>query len=208
MQLQKIKTIPIHETFQETIQGEGYWSGTPVDFIRLAGCPIGCSWCDTGYGDGGKGLPRIERSFEDLISELKSPRVVISGGEPFIHASLPDLVKSVNSTGRQVSIETSGAFWQDIPPSAWVTLSPKEHMNPRYPVHPKILKRANEVKIVIADGKELEFYKESLLNGPSLVFLQPEWSEREKTLPIALKLLKQYPTYRLSVQLHKMIGVL
>ncbi|TBR56915.1 7-carboxy-7-deazaguanine synthase [Westiellopsis prolifica IICB1] len=208
MQLQKLESISIHETFQETIQGEGYWFGTPVDFIRLAGCPVGCSWCDTGYSNGGKGLPRIERSFKDLISELKSQRVVISGGEPFIHASLPELVRHVGSTGRQVSIETSGAFWQDIPSWAWVTLSPKEHINPRYPVHSKIWKRANEVKIVIADGKELEFYRKSLLNEPSLVFLQPEWSEREKTIPITLGLLKQYPTYRLSLQLHKMIGVL
>lgn len=42
-------SIPVHETFQETIQGEGYWSGTPCDFIRLSGCPVGCWFCDTGY---------------------------------------------------------------------------------------------------------------------------------------------------------------
>jgi organic radical activating enzyme len=44
--------ILIHETFQQTVQGEGHWVGLPVDFIRLAGCPVGCHFCDTGYANG------------------------------------------------------------------------------------------------------------------------------------------------------------
>lgn len=200
--------IPVHETFQNTIQGEGYWVGTPVDFIRLAGCPVGCPWCDTGYANGGMNLPRQVRSFEDLITELRSPRVVISGGEPFIYAQLPALINHIEATGRTVSIETSGSFWQEISNSVWVTLSPKHHVNPKYPVVPFMWKRASEIKLVIETGKELEFYAEYLTLNPQIpVFLQPEWTQRDRTFPLVLDLLKQFPHYRLSVQLHKYLNV-
>jgi 7-carboxy-7-deazaguanine synthase len=203
-----METIAIHETFQQTIQGEGYWAGTPADFIRLAGCPVGCPWCDTGYSEGGVGLPRLTRSFDELIAELRSPRVVITGGEPFIHRELPDLVKAIGATGRQVSIETSGAFWKNVPQWAWITLSPKEHVNPRYPVVPEIWQRANEIKIVIETGSELDFYAQHLPSQTNVpVFLQPEWIERERTVPLVLELLKKFPGYRLSLQLHKYVGV-
>jgi 7-carboxy-7-deazaguanine synthase len=201
-------TIPVHESFQQTVQGEGYWTGTPVDFIRLSGCPIGCHWCDTGYSDGGRELPRSGRTIDELVAELKSPRVVISGGEPFIHKQLPDLIAAIERTGRQVSIETSGAFWLDVPASTWITLSPKEHVS-KYPVHPLFWKRADEIKIVISTGDELDFYKDHISHKKSLcqVFLQPEWNQRETAIPKILELLKFHPTYRLSLQTHKFIGV-
>lgn len=200
--------IPIHETFQSTVQGEGYWSGTLVDFIRLSGCPVGCSWCDTGYADGGKNLPRMERSIGELLDDLKSPRVVISGGEPFIHKDLPDLVQALLDVGKKVHIETSGSFWKDVSPDAWITLSPKEHMNPRYPVQPQFWSRSDEVKIVIETGREIEFYAEHLSAHPELrVYLQPEWNSASKSLPIILQLLQQNPDRKLSLQTHKYIGV-
>ncbi len=200
--------IAIHETFQNTIQGEGYWAGTPVDFIRLAGCPVQCHYCDTGYANGGVGLPRTVRSFEELIAELRSPRVVISGGEPFIYPQLPDLILCLEATNHTVSIETSGSFWQPISSSVWVTLSPKEHLSPQYPVVPQMWERANEIKLVIETGLELKYYAEYLPQKPTIpVFLQPEWTQRDYTLPLVLDLLKQYPYYRLSLQLHKYLGV-
>ncbi len=205
-QATKLITFPIHETFQLTVQGEGYWSGSLVDFIRLSGCPVGCPWCDTGYADGGKGLPRDLRSLSDLIAELRSPRVVISGGEPFIHQSLPELVNALLAVGKAVSIETSGSYWQPIAPEAWITLSPKQHVSPRYPVDERFWQRANEVKLVIATGDELALYQ-PYFRQDCPIYLQPEWHQRDRALPIILKLLQQNPTYKLSVQLHKFIGV-
>lgn len=200
--------LPIHETFQETIQGEGYWVGTPADFIRLAGCPVGCPWCDTGYAAGGKGLPRSLRLVPELVAELRSPRVVITGGEPFLYPELSDLVDAIEATGRQVSIETSGAFWQDVSEKAWITLSPKEHISPRYPVQANLWARANEIKIVVETGEEIAVYSQHLLERSHCpIFLQPEWNSREQSLPLTLKLLQQFPHYRLSVQLHKFVGV-
>ena len=200
--------IPIHETFQKTIQGEGYWAGTPVDFIRLAGCPVGCHYCDTGYADGGISLPRQLKTFDELINELCSPRVVISGGEPFIHKQLPSLVNRIEATDRQVSIETSGCYWQNISPHTWVTLSPKQHISPKYSIVAPMWTRASEIKLVIETGKELECYSKILLRHNKIpVFLQPEWYNSTVTLPLVLELLQKYPHYRLSLQLHKYLGV-
>lgn len=201
-----MQTIPIHETFQQTVQGEGYWVGTPVDFIRLAGCPVGCPWCDTGYADSGAGLPRQVMAFDSLVAELRSPSVVISGGEPFIHSQLPGLVEAITASGRSVAIETSGAFWHEVSSAAWITLSPKHHVSPRYPVVPQMWQRANEVKLVVSSGSELAFYQPYF--APEVpVFLQPEWTERDRTLPLVLSLLQQFPHYKLSLQIHKFIGV-
>lgn len=200
--------IPIHETFQNTVQGEGYWVGALVDFIRLSGCPVQCSWCDTGYSNGGKNTPRKLKSFTELLEELKSPRVVISGGEPFIHRQLPNLVQVLLDTGRQVNIETSGAFWQELPDSSWITLSPKQHISSNYPVKEQFWERANEIKFVISTGQELEFYQDYLISVRGRpVFLQPEWQVRDRTIPIILGLLQKNPNYRLSLQIHKYIGV-
>jgi organic radical activating enzyme len=200
--------LPIHETFQSTIQGEGYWTGILVDFIRLAGCPVGCSWCDTGYGNGGKNLPNELHAIAALLRELKSPRVVISGGEPFIHKNLPDLVKALLEEGKEVSIETSGSHWQKVSAQAWITLSPKEHINPKYPVQEEFWTRANEIKLVISTGEELDFYGEKLAKfGDIPIYLQPEWNVYQEIIPVILELLKKHPSYRLSLQTHKFIGM-
>lgn len=200
--------LPIHETFQNTVQGEGFWTGALADFIRLAGCPVGCAWCDTGYANGGKDLPSKVRSISELLAELQSPRTVITGGEPFIHSNLPELVAALLDAGKQVSIEASGAYWQQVSPSAWITLSPKEHVNSQYPVREIFWQRANEIKLVISTGAEVDFYSKYLQDRSHLpVFLQPEWSVKKRAIPIILELLKQHPSYRLSLQTHKFIGV-
>lgn len=200
--------LPIHETFQSTVQGEGYWTGTLVDFIRLAGCPVRCPWCDTGYSHGGKGLPAVSQSIDQLLAQLQSRRVVLTGGEPFIHRELPQLVQALLAADKQVSIETSGAYWLDVSPQAWITLSPKEHVSPKYPVQELFWTRANEIKLVVSTGKEVEFYQKYLRSNVEIpVFLQPEWDSKDAAIPIILDLLKQNHNYRLSLQTHKFIGV-
>jgi organic radical activating enzyme len=68
--------------------------------------------------------------------------------------------------------------------------------------------RASEIKLVIETGLEVKYYAQYLPKKPQIpVFLQPEWTQRDYTLPLVLDLLKQYPYYRLSLQLHKYVGV-
>lgn len=204
-QLLELK-IPVHETFSPTIQGEGYWTGAIVSFIRLHGCPVGCHFCDSLYADGGKNAPRHYLQIAELVARAATQRVIISGGEPFIHPDLSSLVNVLKNNDKQVHIETSGSFWQEIPKEVWVTLSPKMHLNLRYPVKQQFWARANEIKIVISDGEELDLYQ-PYLNDTQLVYLQPEWQMRDRTLPLTLELLQQHPNYRLSVQLHKYLNL-
>lgn len=205
MAISVITKLPIHETFQNTVQGEGFWTGTHSDFIRLFGCPVRCHWCDTGYADGGKKAPRSLTDIDILISELKSPRVIVSGGEPMIHPAIAELTDRIIATGRDVAIETSGSFWQPVSPDVWITLSPKEHLNSDYPVLESFWSRANEIKIVIETGDEWEFYKDKL-NPSMLIYLQPEWNSREISLQKTIKLVQEN-NVRLSLQIHKFIGV-
>ena len=202
----------IQETFQNTIQGEGYHSGRPCDFIRLYGCPVGCFFCDTGYAspDGDyykKKLPRYVKTIEQLHDELKSNYIVISGGEPFIHKKLPDLCRSLLRLNKDVGIETSGSYWQDIPLETFVTLSPKEHISPKYPVLDVFWKRANEFKLVISDGTELDYYKEKLKDFDGFLFLQPEYDDFKNSIQKTLILLRNNDEFKLSQQTHKILNL-
>ena len=198
----------IHETFQQTVQGEGFHSGLLVDFIRLGGCSVGCSWCDTGYGDGAVPSLLVRRSIDSLIKELKSLHCVVSGGEPFQQKGLIDLVESIEQDGRICHIETSGARWLDISDCAWVTLSPKAHLDK--PVDDRFWARADEIKIVISSIDDFNYYETRGLLDKNLcsIFLQPEWGDREKTIPLVLEILRtSKKDLKLSLQTHKMIGV-
>lgn len=201
--------LKIHETFQQTIQGEGQLSGTLSDFIRLYGCPVGCPWCDTLYSpkDLGK-APKHIKNLNEVLDELKSPHVVITGGEPFIHKELVVLCENLLFIGKTVQIETSGSSWLDIPSEVWVTLSPKQHISPNYPVINKFWDRANEIKLVISDGSEVQYYLDRGIKiCQKNLYLQPEWYKQEVTILKTLELIKRHPTAKLSLQTHKLIGV-
>lgn len=203
----------IHETFQDTIQGEGRHSGTACDFIRLYGCPVGCFFCDTGYAspDGEyykKQLPRTKKTINELFGELKSKLIVISGGEPFIHKKLPILCEELIKEGKDVAIETSGSSYLEVPKEVFITLSPKHHISPKYPVKDEMWIRANEVKLVISDGTELDFYGQKLKDFKGYKYLQPEYFEHESSLQKTLNLISLNKEYKLSLQTHKIIDVL
>ena len=204
--------INIQETFQNTIQGEGYHSARPCDFIRLYGCPVGCFFCDTGYAfpDGewySKQIPKETRTFEELIKELKSDYVVISGGEPFIHKNLPELCRALIDAGKDVGIETSGSYFQSVPREVFITLSPKEHLNPKYPVLDVFWSRANEFKLVISTGQELDLYIHKLNEFEGFLYLQPEYDDFKNSIQKTLSLLKTNYDFKLSLQTHKILNL-
>ena len=204
--------INIQETFQDTLQGEGYHSGRPCDFIRLYGCPVGCSFCDTGYAypDGEwykRQIPKTTRTKEELLAELKSDYVVISGGEPFIHQNLPELCRALIDIGKDVGIETSGSFWQSVPEEVFITLSPKFHISPNYPVLDVFWKRANEFKLVISKGGELDCYLDKLQDFNGFLYLQPEYDDFKNSIQKTLSLLKTYNDFKLSLQIHKILNI-
>jgi len=204
--------MKIQETFQSTLQGEGFHSGRVCDFIRLYGCPVGCFFCDTGYAspDGDyykKALPKLNMTHTELIKELKSKMVVISGGEPFIHKDLPELCEDLLNADKDVSIETSGCYWKNIPNDVFVTLSPKEHLNPKFPVLDMLWQRANELKIVISKTEDFNFYKEKSKQFSGYKYLQPEYDDFKNSIQMTLKLLQKNDEFKLSLQTHKILNI-
>lgn len=203
--------LRIHEIFLDTVQGEGFWTGRLSSFVRLWGCPVKCSWCDTGYADGGKSIPYQEMSIAQIEAKATGENIVITGGEPFIQDGLPELASAFIGRGSSVSIETSGIRYRPMPGS-WITLSPKTHAT-GIKVDDRFWESADEIKIVIESVEDFEFYLPMILpNGweNRHVYVQPcdkpGITLQDAFIP-CLETLKRYPWVRSSIQTHKILGV-
>ena len=203
MQMVQATSIPIMEHFY-TLQGEGFWAGSPAYFIRTAGCDVGCHWCD------------VKESWtvsEDQYMEVEAlrkaavdtgaPIAVITGGEPTIY-DLGPLTRSLKDAGLRTHIETSGAhpFSGDFD---WITLSPKKFKAAREEYYPL----AHELKVIVYNKHDLKWAEaEAAKCDPdqTLFLLQPEWSRREDVQRI-IDYIKEHPRWRLSLQSHKYINI-
>lgn len=199
------ETFPVVEIFH-SIQGEGVFAGTPATFVRLWGCPTpNCDFCDTTYA---WAKPRAESSKEltarEIREQVERPHVVITGGEPFLYY-LPDLLNELSSF--PVEIETSGKQPSTFPPGKMVhiTVSPKRAVN--YECHPTFRHRAGALKYVVDE----DFDPKVILPWGIPTFLQPCWyaeeERRQAMVKRTLEILEEHPVYRLSLQLHKLLGV-
>ncbi|MHB8176981.1 MAG: 7-carboxy-7-deazaguanine synthase QueE [Vulcanimicrobiaceae bacterium] len=181
-----------------TIQGEGIWSGTPAVFVRLAGCNLACEFCDTDYA------LKFFASVEDVVQRVRElsescPMIVLTGGEPLAQEATPALIAALREDSRRVHIESNGTVFCHLPDDVWLCVSPKERVNPR------MAERANEVKLIV-DGRVPE-EQLPLFAGQPLILLQPE-GNRPQNVTIALDYAKAHPKrFRVSLQLHKFIGV-
>ena len=202
----------IHEIIKSTVQGEGYNFGIPIDLVRLYGCPVGCWFCDTGYSSNeefGKNVSFKQMNTEQLLNSVSSKNILISGGEPFINKNLNILCSELIKNGHQPFIETSGAYWMDLPENVWITLSPKEHLNQKFPIDKRFWKRADEIKFVISKKDDFEFYNDDIksLEKNKLIYIQPEWSTKEQIIPYLLNLLGNNSNFKLSIQAHKFMNL-
>lgn len=203
----------------KAIQGEGLFTGTPMAFIRLQGCSVGktvCHNCDTDFKDiyGWKGgAAHDEPGLRNWIDPYQ--HACITGGEPFDHDLLL-LVRTLQDYAIRVHIETSGTIvylpdWvNDIRyESVHICVSPKPGWRQDW------IDRANEVKVIVGglgNGSGWPTLEQALSwsDEGKIVFLQPVNKKNEPdklTLSHALELVDTYPQLRLSVQLHKYIGV-
>jgi len=177
-----VSTLLVNETFA-SLQGEGTLIGSPTFFIRLDGCPLRCSWCDTPYalaGDRGSPMP------VDALRAKAAPylRVVITGGEPLAQDVGP-LVEALGAD-HHITIETSGTIFADLPAVALFSISPKVGTS-GYRPKPVVLRKfcasapgRLQLKFVIGDDRDLdEAYEclraiEEALPASTPVILQPE----------------------------------
>jgi organic radical activating enzyme len=197
------KLLPLVEEFY-TIQGEGYHTGKAAYFIRLGGCDVGCSWCDSRFAWNPDLHPLID--CDVIINNAVNSgtdSVVVTGGEPLMW-NLDYLCSCLKERNISTFIETSGAYplsgkWD------WVCLSPKENMPPL----DEICNRADELKVIIEEKKDFVWAEKymSLVNSKCMLYLQPEWSRFEKIIPEIVKYVKSNPCWNISLQVHKFMHI-
>lgn len=218
---------PVNEVF-ETLQGEGCFTGIPSVFVRLQGCPVGCSWCDTKHTwhQSAESETRFSKvltkntdsdlwanvSAQTLLhhcsTHYSARHVVITGGEPCLF-DLTSLCEVFEQEGYTVQIETSGTHKVLATSSAWVTVSPKIGMKGGMSVLPSSIARANEIKHPVGTEKDIERLKE-LINNCSIqpnveICLQPI-SQKPRATELAIQTcIKE--NWRLSIQTHKYLGI-
>ena len=183
-----------------SVQGEGRHTGMPAVFVRLAGCSMGCAFCDTKYAAaGGKKMNGLQILVE--MAQYPCKTAVITGGEP-AEQDLPALIRTLKSAGYAVHIETNGAHDCDVSQADFVCVSPKKY------AAKEMLAKADVIKLVVSTETDLEDLKKYYLyeNEKTAVYLQPE-SNKQENINLCVKLVKEHPAARLSVQLHKLICV-
>lgn len=195
--------LPVMEYFF-TIQGEGFHSGRAAYFIRLAGCDVGCVWCDVKESWNAEDHPLL--SLEFLEKEIQSSGtnfVVITGGEPAMY-DLRHLVSRLHNLGIEIAIETSGTY-NLIGDVDWYCFSPKKFKSPVEEAYQK----ADELKIIINHPSDFEWAESHALkvNPRCKLYLQPEWSKQERFLPAIIDFVKEKPNWRISLQTHKFMNI-
>ena len=195
--------LPIMEHFF-TIQGEGTYSGRAAYFVRLAGCDIGCVWCDVKESWDSELHPIL--GIDYLVSEIEKTTVdfvVITGGEPALY-NLAPFIKKLKTQKIEVAIETSGCYeLKGI--VDWYCFSPKKFKAPCNEAY----QLANELKIVINHPSDLawaEKHAEKVKPCCNL-YLQPEWSKSDSLLPLIIEFVKSNNKWRISLQTHKFMHI-
>ena len=195
--------LPVMEEFL-SVQGEGANAGQVAWFIRLAGCDVGCTWCDVKESWDANIHP--VKSVDELVVAAKksgATNVVVTGGEPTLYV-LDELTSRLQKEGLKTWIETSGTnkitgSWD------WICLSPKKFKAPLN----ESLGLAHELKVVVLNKNDISWGEEFVpkLNPNCKLYFQPEWDKRDKASELIFDYVVQNPKWRVSIQTHKYLDI-
>lgn len=196
-------TLPVMEHFY-TLQGEGFHSGRAAYFIRLAGCDVGCVWCDV--KESWDIHENQYMSCAQILAEVQATPtdfVVITGGEPTMH-SLTELCQVLHAAGYEIAIETAGVhpLKGNID---WYCFSPKKFKKPI----DEAFTLAKELKVVIAHPSDFEWAEQHAerVNPDCKLYLQTEWDKRERFMPLIVDYIKRNKKWKISLQSHKYMQI-
>ena len=206
------QTVVIAEIFK-SIQGESTWAGLPCVFVRLAGCTVGCSYCDTAYArDGGETMTIGE--VVNRCTALACPLVEITGGEPLEQAACPALAQALLDAGCTVLCETSGTVPIDVLPAGVIRI-----MDIKCPgsgasgknrwENIETLSARDEVKFVIGSREDYEWSRDivqrhELTERCHAVLFSPVWGRIEPHV-LAEWVATESLGVRYQIQLHKVL---
>jgi 7-carboxy-7-deazaguanine synthase len=198
----KGEMLPLMEEFY-TIQGEGSHTGKAAYFIRIGGCDVGCHWCDVKESWNANLHPPTHADIIVENAKKYADTVVITGGEPLMW-KLDYITNHLQQNNIKTHIETSGAYsfsgkWD------WFCLSPKKTKLPLEEVY----KEADELKMIIHNLNDFKFAEEQALKVDEKceLFLQPEWSKRDKMIPEIVDYVMKNPKWKISLQTHKYLDI-
>ncbi len=194
--------LPLMEDFY-TIQGEGAHTGKAAYFVRIGGCDVGCHWCDVKESwDSDLHPPTSADIIVDKVVQY-SDTVVITGGEPLTW-NMDYLTSKLKDRGIKTHIESSGAYklsgkWD------WICLSPKKTKLPHESVYPA----AHELKVIIHNKNDFKFAEEQAqkVSKDCWLYLQPEWSVKDKMTPLIVDYVMNNPKWKISLQTHKYLNI-
>jgi 7-carboxy-7-deazaguanine synthase len=170
--------MPVAEIFY-SLQGEGKLAGVPSVFVRLAGCPLRCPWCDTRYAWDARRAPRMTvEAIVERVRAFGTRFVVVTGGEPFIHPAMVRLTKVLKRFHFHITVETAGIISRRVHCDL-MSVSPKRVSgNPgRGGFRPAVIRKLlastkdYQLKFVIKSQREVREVKNILRMNP---FICPE----------------------------------
>jgi organic radical activating enzyme len=194
----------ISEIFK-SIQGEGFYVGKSMLFIRMAGCNRSCSFCDE-INKQATQTATLENLVEFINVESYEP--VFTGGEPLLQLTTNDLNHVVEQCDRVVHVETNGSILLDenLNSCVHLTISPKGNFNPDW-INWIDKKFRLSWKLLVGEEGFIYPYCDTILERAHNVYLQPLW-DNSKAMVNAITMVDTYPDRcRLSVQMHKYIGL-
>ena len=193
----------VNEIFY-SLQGEGYWTGTPMVFLRFSGCNLKCPFCDTDHGS------YMEMSAGEIVAEMLQAggdcrTACVTVGEPSLQLAKA-LVEALHGAGFEVHVETNGT--RPLPAGVdWVTLSPKSDVKGLKGDGTVVLERADEVKVVF-EGDSVDKWAAFPADWH---FLQPcdtgDETKNQAVLAATIDHIQRHPLWRLSLQTHKLLKI-
>jgi 7-carboxy-7-deazaguanine synthase len=204
--------LKINEIFK-SIQGESTYAGLPCTFIRLAGCNLRCTYCDTNYAY----YNGEEISDEDIVAKIEEygvKCVEFTGGEPLLQEETPKLLKTLLDKGYDVLIETNGSICIGCLDKRLNIImdykTPKSNMSERMrPKNFDFLKKTDQIKFVVMDESDYHWAKniisENKLNERfDNILISPAYGELSPKDLVSWVLKDNLPV-RVQLQIHKYI---
>ncbi|MDY0132672.1 MAG: radical SAM protein [Desulforegulaceae bacterium] len=196
-----------------SIQGEGLDQGRPCVMIRLTGCNLRCSYCDTKYSFN-QGIAVEIESILEKIDSYKVNLVEITGGEPLLQENTPKLIQVLLSKGFKTLIETNGSYDLDLVEKSCVKImdikTPSSKMD-KFNLYSNLEKLENEdqLKFVVENKKDFDFAvdlikKSNLKIRPENIIFSPVFGKTDLR-DLASWVIKEKSDSRMQIQMHKVI---